>query len=64
MPILGDWAVKYGAYAEQLGVPANDLYRALVDTAENTVRFLLYINTYIELPMLNEKPIATRLVPR
>ena len=37
MPILGDWAVKYGAYAQRLGVPRDDLYRALVDTAENTV---------------------------
>ncbi|KAF8652899.1 hypothetical protein AX16_004087 [Volvariella volvacea WC 439] len=36
MPILGDWAIKYAAYADELGVPANDLYQALVDTAENT----------------------------
>jgi hypothetical protein len=36
MPILGDFAVKYGAYADALGVPADDLYQALVDTAENT----------------------------
>lgn len=36
MPILGDFAVKYGAYGEQLGVPTDDLYQALVDTAENT----------------------------
>lgn len=39
MPILGDFAVKYGAHAEELGVPMDDLYQALVDTAENTVRF-------------------------
>jgi hypothetical protein len=38
MPILGDFAVKYGALASQLGVPTDDLYQALVDTAENTVR--------------------------
>ncbi len=37
MPILGDFAVKYGAHASELGVPIDDLYQALVDTAENTV---------------------------
>ncbi|KAF9070156.1 glycosyl hydrolase family 92-domain-containing protein [Rhodocollybia butyracea] len=36
MPILGEFAVKYGAFAEALGVPTDDLYQALVDTAENT----------------------------
>lgn len=36
MPILGDFAVKYGAFGTQLGVPIDDLYQALVDTAENT----------------------------
>ncbi|GLB41005.1 putative glycoside hydrolase family 92 protein [Lyophyllum shimeji] len=36
MPILGDFAVKYGSLAKELGVPADDLYQALVDTAENT----------------------------
>ncbi|KAF8956574.1 glycosyl hydrolase family 92-domain-containing protein [Flammula alnicola] len=36
MPILGDFAVKYAAHATQLGVPMDDLYQALVDTAENT----------------------------
>lgn len=36
MPILGDFAAKYGLHAAELGVPANDLYQALVDTAENT----------------------------
>ncbi|PPQ72207.1 hypothetical protein CVT24_002364 [Panaeolus cyanescens] len=36
MPILGDFAVKYGEHADKLGVPMNDLYQALVDTAENT----------------------------
>ncbi|KAJ3514058.1 hypothetical protein NLJ89_g2591 [Agrocybe chaxingu] len=36
MPILGDFAVKYGRDADRLGVPVNDLYQALVDTAENT----------------------------
>ena len=40
MPILGDFAVKYGAYGAQLGVPTDDLYQALVDTAENTVSIL------------------------
>lgn len=39
MPIVGDFAVKYGAYAADLGVPIDDLYQALVDTAENTVRW-------------------------
>ena len=39
MPILGDFAVKYGAHASELGVPIDDLYQALVDTAENTVSF-------------------------
>ena len=38
MPILGDFAVKYGPRAQELGVPSDDLYQALVDTAENTVR--------------------------
>lgn len=39
MPILGDFAAKYGAVegGDRLGVPLDDLYRALVDTAENTV---------------------------
>ncbi|KAG6890043.1 hypothetical protein C0995_012500 [Termitomyces sp. Mi166 len=36
MPILGDFAVKYSSRAEELGVPTDDLYQALVDTAENT----------------------------
>ncbi|EKM58949.1 glycoside hydrolase family 92 protein [Phanerochaete carnosa HHB-10118-sp] len=36
MPILGDFAVKYGSRASELGVPIDDLYQALVDTAENT----------------------------
>ncbi|KAJ7601123.1 glycosyl hydrolase family 92-domain-containing protein [Mycena floridula] len=36
MPILGDFAVKYGAKFDELGVPSDDLYQALVDTAENT----------------------------
>ncbi|KAF9261279.1 hypothetical protein L218DRAFT_1046753 [Marasmius fiardii PR-910] len=36
MPILGDFAVKYSSRANELGVPVNDLYQALVDTAENT----------------------------
>ncbi|KAJ7833755.1 hypothetical protein B0H14DRAFT_3462450 [Mycena olivaceomarginata] len=36
MILLGDFAVKYGARAAELGVPANDLYQALVDTVENT----------------------------
>ncbi len=40
MPFLGDFdfAVKYGSRAAELGVVADDLYQALVDTAENTVR--------------------------
>ncbi|KAJ7604653.1 glycosyl hydrolase family 92-domain-containing protein [Roridomyces roridus] len=33
---LGDFAVKYGSQADALGVPTDDLYQALVDTAENT----------------------------
>ena len=40
MPILGDFAVKYSTQAEQLGVPTDDLYQALVDTAENTASVL------------------------
>lgn len=43
MPILGDFAIKYGAHAEELGVPTDDLYQALVDTAENTVRRLYHL---------------------
>lgn len=51
MPILGDFAAKYGARAQELGVPTNDLYQALVDTAENTVSpptsiYLLFECTY------------------
>jgi len=37
MPILGDFAIKYGSRGGDLGVPTDDLYQALVDTAENTV---------------------------
>lgn len=37
MPIVGDFAVKYASRAQDLGVPIDDLYKALVDTAENTV---------------------------
>jgi len=33
---LGDFAVKYGSQAAELGVPMDDLYEALVQTAENT----------------------------
>lgn len=36
MPILGDFAVKYRSRAGDLGVSTDDLYQALVDTAENT----------------------------
>ncbi|KAF5366597.1 hypothetical protein D9758_008976 [Tetrapyrgos nigripes] len=36
MPILGDFAVKYGSRAQDLGVSTDSLYQALVDTAENT----------------------------
>ncbi|EJD44905.1 hypothetical protein AURDEDRAFT_88026 [Auricularia subglabra TFB-10046 SS5] len=36
MPILGDFAAKYGSVADKLGVNADDLYQALKDTAENT----------------------------
>lgn len=43
MPILGDFAVKYAPkYAEELGVPSDDLYQALRDTAVNTVCFLYF----------------------
>jgi len=42
MPILGDFAVKYGSRASEIGVPMDDLYQALVDTAENTVRTNLF----------------------
>jgi hypothetical protein len=38
MPILGDFAVKYGARAASLGIDTDDLYEALVHTAEDTVR--------------------------
>ena len=41
MPILGDFAVKYGSRAAELGVPSDDLYQALVDTAENTVSYFI-----------------------
>lgn len=42
MPILGDFAVKYHTRAQELGVPLDDLYQALVDTAENTVCVILH----------------------
>ncbi|KAJ7743660.1 hypothetical protein B0H14DRAFT_3514831 [Mycena olivaceomarginata] len=32
---VGDFAVKYGARTAELGVPADNLYQALMDTAEN-----------------------------
>lgn len=37
MPILGDFASKYGSQTTSLGVNVDDLYQALVDTAENAV---------------------------
>ena len=40
MPILGDFVVKYAEHAAKLGVPTDDLYQALVDTTENTVRLI------------------------
>lgn len=43
MPILGDFASKYGKQAQQLGVPPHDLLQALIDTAENTVSPSSYI---------------------
>lgn len=46
MPILGDFAIKYGKYANELGVPLEDLWQALVDTAENTVRFQEFSNVF------------------
>ncbi|KAF7324703.1 Glycoside hydrolase family 92 protein [Mycena kentingensis (nom. inval.)] len=33
---VGDFAVKYGAHAAELGIPPDDLYNALVRTAEDT----------------------------
>ena len=59
MPILGDFAVKYGSRARELGVPADDLYQALVDTAENTVRPRILPPL---IPMSKPAHIATRLV--
>jgi hypothetical protein len=43
---LGDFAVKYGARAADLGVPIDDLYQALVDTAENTVRLCFRFSVF------------------
>lgn len=61
MPILGDFAVKYAAQAESLGVDTEDLYQALVDTAENTVRRLVEYS----LPSVTEaRLLASGLVPR
>jgi hypothetical protein len=45
MPILGDFAIKYGALASHFGVPTDDLYQALVDTAENTVRLTVVLTS-------------------
>lgn len=46
MPILGDFAIKYGKYAGELGVPLEDLWQALVDTAENTVRLPEFLDVW------------------
>ena len=43
MPILGDFVVKYAEHAAELGVPTDDLYQALVDTAENTVSGTIFL---------------------
>lgn len=58
MPILGDFAVKYAAQAQELGVPTDDLYQALVDTAENTV----YVHLYDKYSLLIYTSSASRLV--
>lgn len=47
MPILGDFAVKYSEFASELGVSMDDLYQALVDTAENTVS----VTSFYHLPV-------------
>lgn len=47
MPILGDFAVKYSDHAEELGTSMDDLYQALVDTAENTVRIFLITYAWV-----------------
>ena len=57
MPILGDFAVKYGQFAGDLGVPTDDLYQALVDTAENTVSYIFsnlstLIDIFLSAPQL------------
>ena len=44
MPILGQFATIYGSMASRLGVPADDLYQSLVDTAENTVGIPVSLN--------------------
>ncbi|KAH8091050.1 glycosyl hydrolase family 92-domain-containing protein [Cristinia sonorae] len=36
MPILGDFVQKYASHAQELNVPTDDLYQALVDTATKT----------------------------
>ena len=45
MPILGDFAIKYSSHAEELGVSTDDLYQALVDTAENTVSIFYHTSS-------------------
>ena len=62
MPILGDFAIKYSSHAEELGVSTDDLYRALVDTAENTVS-IFYHTLISRTRLINDFVIAaSRLV--
>lgn len=61
MPILGDFITKYSKYAGALGVPADDLYQALVDTAENTVCPCLRVSCQ---SLTSDRQTATELVPR
>ena len=60
MPILGDFAVKYADHAQELGVPTNDLYQALVDTAENTVWVPITLDSILDLTVIDIE--APRLV--
>lgn len=63
MPILGDFAAKYGPRAKELGVPADDLYQALIDTAENTVRQTPRFNLPVPQMRCSSPQTGTEVIP-
>lgn len=61
MPILGDFAIKFGSRAEELGVPTDDLYQALIDTAENTVCAFSVFDTQVTDCLASSRLIGTKV---